>query len=75
MVPRSEKKCHGENWRPNCVLGDRSISTSSQVTFNDTAKTSGLAAVELDERSSYKAEETSFVGEYGKVRIFLDCLG
>ena len=43
---------------------------SRQVTFNDTLGYGGLAAVEVDKLSSYKAEDTSFSGDYGKVRIY-----
>ena len=39
-----------------------------QVVFNDTFGGAELSAVQVDEESSYKAEDTSFLGFYGEVR-------
>eukprot|EP00752_Nemacystus_decipiens_P007772 g6941.t1 len=41
-----------------------------EVTFNATVNTAALAAVEVDELSSYKAEETTFVGDYGLAAVY-----
>ena len=38
-----------------------------QVVFNDTFGGAELSAVQVDEESSYKAEDTSFLGFYGEV--------
>jgi len=40
-----------------------------KVVFNDTLGGAELSAVQVDRESSYKAEDTSFLGFYGEVRI------
>lgn len=39
----------------------------AQVLFNDSTESSDLSAVQVDKKSSYKAEDTSFVGFQGEV--------
>lgn len=47
-------------WSPcPCLLG--------KVVFNDTFGGAELSAVQVDQESSYKAEDTSFLGFYGEV--------
>ena len=42
----------------------------AQVSFIDTTKSSDLSAVQVGKGSTYKAEDTSFVGFEGEVRGF-----
>ena len=42
----------------------------TQVEFRDTRKTPDVSAVQVDEDSSYMAEDTSFVGFQGEVGVF-----
>lgn len=42
--------------------------TTMQVIFSDTSGSPDISAVQADEASTYKAEETSFVGFAGEVR-------
>lgn len=42
----------------------------TQVEFNDTRGALDISAVQLDEESSYMAEDTSFIGFQGEVGVF-----
>ncbi|CAN0005479.1 unnamed protein product [Ectocarpus fasciculatus] len=44
--------------------------TTYQTVFTDTGRSSDLSAVQADEDSSYKAEDTSFVGFVGEAVVF-----
>ena len=50
-------------WQPLCPFW--------QVVFNDSSGSADVSAVQLDDQSSYKAEDTSFVGFTGEVPRFL----
>ena len=51
-----------------CVCG------CAQVVFIDTSESEDLSAVQADQDSSYKAEDTSFVGFVGEVRFLAFCV-
>lgn len=47
----------------------------AQVDFKDSSGSSDLSAVQVDQASSYMAEDTSFTGFEGEVRFFRNISG